>query len=63
MAVGQLGRARVARSRLGGPVTRAPAIKMREEPAVRIFEVDLPNVAPQSVDVTTERSVLTVTGP
>jgi HSP20 family protein len=50
------GRAAVA------PSTWSPAVDVREETAAWTFEVDLPGVAPEQVEVTAEKGVLTVSG-
>ncbi len=42
--------------------TWTPAVDVREEPAAYRFEIDLPGVAPDAVEVTADNGVLTVQG-
>ncbi len=42
--------------------TWSPAVDVREEPTAWTFELDLPGVAPEQVEVTAEKGVLTISG-
>lgn len=44
------------------PSSWSPAVDVREEATAWTFEVDLPGVAPEQVEVTAEKGVLTISG-
>ncbi len=51
--------------RTGAPAASpewTPAVDVREEPAAYLFEIDLPGVDPEAVEVTADGGVLTVQG-
>lgn len=49
--------------RVGTQVTSwMPATDVREEPTALVIELELPGVAPEGVEVTTEQQVLTIRG-
>jgi HSP20 family protein len=44
------------------PSAWSPAVDIREEPTEWTFELDLPGIAPEAVDVTAEKGRLTISG-
>lgn len=44
------------------PSAWSPAVDVREDASAWTFEVDLPGVAPEQVEVTAEKGVLTISG-
>lgn len=48
--------------RVSAPAAWTPAVDVREEETGYLFEVELPGIAPEAVEVTADAGVLTVSG-
>lgn len=48
--------------RVNTPAAWTPAVDVREEPTAFLFELELPGVAPEAVEVTADGGVLSVAG-